>query len=533
MTDDTHSSNASIDSLVAKAFAHVQKIFAGNGVKKESVTLASQSVTLHTVHAATYLELKPVMEERTTPGKSVVGQMVGGREEATKFSNQVMAQLATNPATKAQMAALLLERPDKGFGLKQTALPIPFVKQEYTWHEPCHTCNGSSRMTCPKCMGRRTETCIKCTGRGLMKCPMCRATGLLQGNKCPRCHAQRYVPCDGCKRSGFMNCRTCTATGVIKCTTCNGIGFKTNIMTLSAQAIPYFEYDPKTMPKNAADAIEMSAPALAAQSQIKIKGRIADDKEGALGACYEVSFPCGEMAFRIGSHDVKAQLFGYDAQLTGLPNLLDKMVGESVRTLEEAVAGAGSVADTIQKATRYKIIGQAFLLSQKTSVKKVTAKLLQLYDVGLSPALAEKISTLAYAATSQITRKPRFIGFGMGVGVFTLFMAAYYLLPVRSTLGSFMPHNFIDIVLEIIPIVAGGFFITHMVRRAGAKSVQTALGHLVKDEMKGKLMARAQSLSILAYVASAGVCIVMLELSIVKGDSAPYWYQSLKSVIGI
>lgn len=328
-----------------------------------------------------------------------------------------------------------------------------------------------------------------------------------------------------------MNCRTCVATGVIKCTTCNGVGFKTNIMTLSAEAIPYFEYDPKTIPKNAADRIETSAPALAAQGQIKIKGRIADDKEGALGACYEVSFPCGDMEMRIGSHDVKAQLFGYDAHISGLPNLLDKLVGEPVRSLEDALAGSASVADTIKNATRYKLIGQAFLLTQKTSPRKTLGKLMQIYDIGLSPAMAEKITSLAYASTSQITRKPRLLGFAAGMAIFAFAMMAYYLSPARNALGSLVPAGAFDVVFELLPIAAGGFFITHAVRRAGAKSVQTALGHLVKDEMKGKLLARAQSLSIFAYVASAALCFALMQMSIMAGASAPKWYQSLASLL--
>lgn len=519
-----------IDALVSQATNHVQKIFGGNGVKKDSILLTSHNLSILTIHAGTYLELKPIMQERQIPGKITVGQMVASREAATKAVNQTMVEAAMSPTTKAQITAILLDRADKGFGLKQQIIPIPFLKKEFTWHEPCHVCNGSTRATCPKCMGRKKETCVKCTGRGLMKCPMCLGTGLLQGNKCNKCHAQRYVPCDGCQRSGFMNCRTCNGIGAAKCVTCHGVGFKSNVLTLNAEAMTYFEYDPKSMPKNAADMIELHGAELAAKNVIKIKGRMADDKENALGASYEVEFPCGELVFKIGDIEAKAQLFGYNHTLSGMPNLLDKMLGASVRELEDAAHDLGSVAEKIKNATRYKIMAQAFLMTQKSSPKKVYAQLLKLYDVGLSTAMAEKIAILTHTTTSKITKKPRYIGLGWGILGTIIFATLYYLLPIRSFLGVYFPASPADIILDFLPILLGGVITTFSIQRTGAKSVQTALGHLVKEEAKQKLVAKAESLGVLGYILAGFVCLVVLEMSILMGTTPPFWIQSIKSL---
>src|SRR5690606_949312 len=222
------------------------------------------------LHAATYLELKPVLNERVAPGKISSGQMASSRDEVLRMVDQEMRTAASSHATKLQMAGALLNRADKGFGLNQQVVPLDFIKKEFTYHERCNTCQASGTQSCLKCHGRKVESCTKCSGRGLMICPQCRATGLLQGVKCTRCHGQRYVPCDLCHRSGNMPCRSCNGSGTMKCQTCGGAGWKSHVVTMGASAVTYFEYDPKSIPQWAADMVESDAPDLVRDGKIKI-----------------------------------------------------------------------------------------------------------------------------------------------------------------------------------------------------------------------------------------------------------------------
>ena len=458
-------------SLVQSAQDRVRAIMKGNGVKLDTITVASHKITYHTLNAGTYLELKPQSAEKITPGKTVSGQLVSSREDAMRAVDQAMIQAALNPSLRAKIAGAILSRPDQGFGLSRQTIPLDFLKQDFTWHEGCSACNGTSNAPCLRCQGRRIEPCTKCSGRGLMTCPLCRSTGLLQGQKCTRCFGQRYVPCDLCNRSGMMSCRTCNATGVMKCQTCAGQGWKTHTLTMVAQALTYFEYDGKSIPKAAADLIETQGAALVLQKKIKVKGRVADEKENVLGANYEVEFPFGDIVFALGKNEAKANLFGYKGDLINFPAILDKILLRPVEDLEAAARDIGDVAATIKNATRYRVIAQGFLSASKTSAKKTADHLMKLYDIGLSQGMAEKIALLADQTTARITRKPRYYGLAAGLALSAIVSAFYYMAPVRTIIASQLPSVKLDFILDLLPLTLGGILTTIAIQKAGAGAV--------------------------------------------------------------
>jgi len=518
-------------SLVQSALERVRAIMKGNGVKLSTISVVSQKITYHTLHAGTYLELKPQNAEKISPGKIVVGQLVASRDEAMRQVDQAMVQAASSPAAKAQIANVLLSRPDQGFGLARQTVPLDFLKKEFTWHEGCTTCNGTSNAPCQRCQGRRIEPCTKCSGRGLMICPLCRATGLLQGQKCTKCHGQRYVPCDLCRRSGMMNCRMCNATGTMKCPTCAGQGWKSHVLTLSAQALTYFEYDGKSVPKGAADMIETQPALLVTQQRIKVTGRIADDKENVLGANYEVEFPYGDIVFTMGKNEVKANIFGYKGELINFPYVLDKVVLRAVEDLEEAARNVGDVAGKIKNATRYRVIAQGFVTASKTSPKKTVEHLLKVYDVGLSQGMAEKIALLADLTTQKITRKPRTYGLLTGLLLVAGLCAGYYLLPVRSKIAGYLPNIKLDFVLDLLPLLLGGIITTICIQMAGAGAIRKALGHLMPAGQKKALVSKAGSSGWWGWAGTIIIMLGMMEYASTSAGAAPYWYEFARNMV--
>ena len=517
--------------LAQTALEHVRRVFKGNGVKGDSIKIVSQKIAHHTMNAGTYLELRPTTSERSSPGKISIGQMVGSREEAAKQIQQAMVQAAGDAMIQAQIADVLLKRPDQGFGLAGQSIPIDFLKKEYTWHEGCPTCRGSAQAPCPRCQGRRLEPCIKCSGRGLMNCPLCRTTGLIQGKNCNRCFGNRYVACDACRKSGLMNCRVCAATGMSKCTVCNGQGWKSYTLMLVTQALTYFEYDVKSIPKGAADMIEVNGAALVTAEKIKVKGRIADDKENALGASYEVTFPFGELVLQIGKKEVKANVFGHKADITEMPFVLDKVLTPAVEDLEEAARDIGSVAAKIKKATRYRLIAQAYLHVSRTSVRKTIDHLLKIYDIGLSPAMAEKIAMLADSTTRHITRKPRYYGMAMGLAASAALSAVYYLLPVRSKIAAYLPDPRFDVVLDVLPLLLGGMVTTIAIQMSATGAIKKALGHLIPKGQKAAIAPKARAMGWWGYGLTFVIMLGIMEVAATMKASAPYWYEMLRNMI--
>lgn len=526
------SSHPSNPQLVQMALDHVRDICKGNGIKTDKITVSSQSISQHTLHAGTYLELKPVVSERVVPGK-IGGNVAAGREEAVSKVDQAMIAAARDPAVKAQLSATLLNRPDKGFGLSGQVIPFDFLKQEFAWHEPCSACRGSAQGPCQKCGGRRVETCIKCTGRGMMACPLCRTAGLINGQKCTRCFGQRYVVCDQCQRSGVMPCRTCRGMGVAQCAACGGQGWKSHILTIMAQGLTYFEYDPKSLPQAAADVIETHAADLVETGAIDANGRIADDKENILGASYEVTFPAGPISFMIGGKEVKCGLFGYKAELHDFPYVLDKLLQKPVEELEDAAKDVGSVAEKIRKASRFRVIAQAFLLTARTSAQKASSVLMKKYDIGLSAGMADKIAKLADMATSQITKKPRYYGFALGSAITAILMGAYYLAPLRSKLAALLPDQRFDAVLDILPVILGGFISTICIQAIAGQAIRKALGHLLQGDQKKSLAPKTGALGSWGYGVAIALMIVMIEVAKMKGLTVPYWYNLIAGLLGL
>ena len=514
--------------LANAALEKVRAVFKGNGIKGDSIKILSQKIAHHTMNAGTYLELRPATSERNSPGKLQIGQMVASREEASKQIDAAMVKAAGDTVVKAQIADLLLKRPDQGFGLSQQVVPVDFLKKEFTWHEGCQACRGSAQAPCTRCSGRRVEPCNKCSGRGLMPCPLCRSSGLIQGVKCSKCHGQRFVPCIVCQRSGMMKCRTCAASGVTRCTVCNGQGWKSYTLALSANAITYFEYDPKSVPKGAADMIETQGAQLAREEKIRVKGRIADDKENALGASYEVTFPHGEVLFQIGKKEVKANVFGHKADITEFPYVLDKLLAPVVAELEEAARNVGSVATKIKNATRYRLIAQAFLHVSRTDVRKTVEYLRKTYEIGLSLGMAEKIATLADETTMHISRKPRCYGLFAGLVLSAGVAAAYYLLPLRSKIAAYLPNPKFDAVLDILPLLLGGMLTTMMIQLFASNAIKKALGHLLPKDKKSNLTPKARALGWWGYGLTFLVILGIMEIASGQG-AAPYWYEMARN----
>lgn len=522
---------ANEQAIARKALERVRAILKGNGVRQDSIAVIGHKISHHAMNAGTYLELKPASSERTAPGKLMIGHMVNSREDAARAVDRTMIQAANDPAAKARIASLLLSRPDHGFGLSRQAIPLEFLKQEYTWHESCHACQGSSRSPCQRCQGRKTEPCTKCSGRSLMPCPLCRTTGLLQGQKCTQCHGQRYVPCNQCQRSGMMSCRMCQATGVMKCQTCGGQGWKTHILTLSAQAMTYFEYDGKSIPKAAADMIETQAASLVTQQRIKVRGRIADEKENVLGANYEVEFPYGDVIFSVGKKEVKAGIFGLKGDLVDFPYILDRLTTAAVQDLEDAARDVGNVAAKIRSATRYRVIAQGFLLASKTDTKKAAGQLMKLYDIGLSHGTAEKIIVLADKTTSRITRKPRYYGLAAGLTIAAILDYIYYVLPLRTRLAGYLPDIRFDVVLDILPLLLGGVITSVSIQITAKRAIKKALSHLFQKNKDSALVPKTRSSGLWGWAGTIFIMLCMMEYAATTSGTAPYWYEILRNLV--
>ena len=101
------------------------------------------------------------------------------------------------------------------------------------YHEKCHYCRGTGRVTCPKCNGTASLPCATCGATGQVACATCGGTGAVGGAPCGTCGGTGKVGCPTCGGTGQIYCNACSTdairNGWIKCPVCKGYGNKARI----------------------------------------------------------------------------------------------------------------------------------------------------------------------------------------------------------------------------------------------------------------------------------------------------------------
>ncbi len=524
--------------LAEVALRMIQNLCKGNGIKSDNITLVSFQGQMVNLTATTYLEIKPITQEKTLPGRQSAGETVAHRAGALQAIDQMIISAINNGAYKRQMIDIVLKRPDKGLGLPDsTTFSADFLTKDYTWHEPCRTCGGAAKSACPKCQGGARENCPQCLGRTMIPCTMCRGSGTVtgQGGKlqpCSRCHGQRQMACPLCQRTGKVTCRQCHGNGFGACSSCSGSGYFTYALHVVPQIITHFDYDRAAAPPDILHLLDSSANALLLKGHLKTTARLADSEPGVLAAEYDVTFPHGEIIFALGRQQIKGTLFGYKSRLVNLPHFLDKMVTPGINVLEQAAAGKGSVAGKIRRASKYRMIALALLTAGQNSVRKTVDTLLQKYPLGLSKATAEKLSKYADAAVANITRKPRYAGLAMGLILVAGLYAFYYLGDGRALLSAYTSTSMMDMVMDVIIILLGGTLTTISIQLSAANALRLALGHLVPAKARHTLIPKTRGSGWWGYAGGLALYLIMIELTLhIPNAVTPEWYRLIRHSI--
>lgn len=311
-------------------------------------------------------------------------------------------------------------------------------------------------------------------------------------------------------------------------------GVFSHITHLSAQGLTYFEFDRSPLPPAVANLVDKEAPALVVNGHIQVSSEAADAKNGALGLSYEMLFPYGEIIFSLRKKRLKAHLFGYKARLLDLPPFLNSLIAPGLRELEAAAVGQGNVAGKIKKASRYRLLGLALVNAAQSSTRKTTNILRQKYPIGLKKGTLTKITDDAARATAHITRKPRYYGLAAGLVLTGLLYALYYLGPVQGLLAPYIPNKNLSAAMDGMLVVIGCVLTTFSIQMSARKALRDAIGHLVPDPQRKKLVPRTHSSRWIGYAGSVALYFIVIEVAAhVEGAAPPVWYGALRNMLGL
>lgn len=526
--------------LLKRALERIQSVCKGNGLGGENINITSHQLEIRIAQAATYLSLKPRQSEKTVNGKQSSGTPVQGRADMQARIDKMILDAINQPSKRESLLKDLMKREDAGFGLTNKSLNMSDLSQDYSWSDGCTQCHAQGRIQCPRCHGQRQEKCNACHGATTVPCNMCRGSGQITGSDgqqktCTKCHGKRQMGCVLCHRTGRITCRQCKGTGYAGCTSCGGTGYQSHLVHLSVQAEPHFEFDRAHLPEALIRRLEKNPAALTKSEAVKIAPKPIEDEMNTLGIAYEMKFPAGDISFALKGKELKGTLYGYDAQLSGLPPFLEKMIAPGLGALVAAAQGKGDVARAVYRASRYRLLGVALMTAAQKSVKETAQRLIKTFPVGLRPSSARKIAAQADKAMAQITRKPRYVGLILGLIIVALLYGLYYIGPGRLTIEPFLQDNkILKAAVDILIIFIGGSITTLCIRIVAKGALQNALGHLVEARERKKLLPKTRSSGWWGYAGGLAVYFIMVELTAhYNPDATPFWYAHLRSLFGL
>ena len=428
--------------FIAKAKKRIQAQLDGNGVDPKNITFEVMTQGIGEFTAQTRYTLDCAVETAQVKGKTTKGTQVPQGQLQTEIKKWVTAaQSDQSFDTKAKSIIKKVEL--GGFGANKLSLPYSGGAVQFCEHYQCNQCGGKGQAQCYACRGQGRTQCPQCYGQGLINCIICRGQGKIQNGDqwvtctecqgrmqvfCPQCHGQKNIPCTQCQSKGSSNC-----------TACNAQGANTHIATIKPQLIidgiiNVQELDdiPKRMVAKAGaaslamgghlDIRETKAPEQKDEERAWYENAPEDTNKHAV--FYSAKMPWALMKLTIGKIQDEIGMAGTKGAIADDGKWMDKVIDPVLTLMKRAAMGDGYVAGLLKEASDTARVSRETLSAVITKgPKKAMPIIAATYPLGLSKATIQSFVKDTYLALKRVTRRPRYIGLGIGLAVST---ALYY-----------------------------------------------------------------------------------------------------------
>lgn len=519
------------DALAKIALKRIRKICSGNGITKDQIRIGRFETDIISCEASLAVSLHIDTKSHTQKGQA--GQNpLANRSAIAQTVQDYPSTLLNGPEAKTIIKETLAAREDKGLGMDaREKINLPALNTSYSCQEPCSTCGGQGRAECQNCRSTGQEQCTRCRGQRRIPCTYCQGTGQLQNQNgsqpCNHCQGSRLMPCDICTQRGTISCRQCGGQGKKSCQSCATTGIITHITDVAVQALTRFSYNRENLPKEVAIILDKQIAKLISKKSVTIHPyKDTEIEQGHLHLKYTISFPYGPIQFVVKEKPVQANLLGFKAQLYNVPSFLEGIVRTGVRSLQQAANQDGNIAEHLNKAANYKILGLAIMAASRTNAKQTMKMVKANYPYGVTNNFISKIAQDSRQAVRHVTRKPRYIGLGLGLLLTALLYSAYFLSGLRteleSALSSAQGTTAIDLIVPVIGTYITIFTAQFTTARALKKAIPAIKGCKVTPLKAniGKAFYYAIGGSILLYIA-------ILAATPILGKPLPNWTLSL------
>lgn len=516
--------------LAQKSLMIIRKLCDGNGATADSVQIKEARGEVLEMQGITHIELTHKTEQERKAGKHVQGALIPNPQMLKAEIDKNIKKMGKNDDSRKVIIGKLLNRADKGFSSHGEEIDLPEFGMEYTTHDPCGSCQGKGGNTCKRCNGRQQETCTQCHAKTMIPCRKCSGNGFTMGQdnkqqQCNFCFGHRQVACPLCQKRGTIKCRICNATGQTKCDTCRGSGTFSVFTKLTIAIKTLFEMDRTSVPAPVVYAIENNGDKLVAQKHIDLLSAESVKREdGGMAIHYKAKFPYGDLVFNVNGKPITAHLFGNRGKMLKLKPFLEDMIEPGLVHLMRAARGDGTVSNQIKKASQYKLIANALLFVSSLPKKKAFIALKKKYPMGISNEALMQIIKHSDQALGNVTRKPRYIGLGAGLGLTTIIMGFLYLTKTYAALVIKIPNFAFEVILAAGLIGLCGYATTIIIKKFADKARGQAIGHLMASNTKMIAPTKTRTSGLYAYIGAVIILIILSEITRHIGLATPSWY---------
>lgn len=515
------------------AMERIREAVKGNGYDHEKIHVDHIEGVELLFTGKNKLSLKTSSSEKILPGKHSVGSVVENKQALENAISETSFNIKQESLQKIR--ALITQRADKGFGLDDEYIDIPFLTKDYTYVEPCQKCSGSGSLQCMNCSGSGSTVCGECHGSTIVTCPTCHGSNVIMGangqsQQCPRCSGQGSIGCVTCSQKGHIDCHKCKRSGHITCDNCKGHGHISYIHRIEVKAHTRFTYDTQDVPEDICKQIDQLGSKIEQYAKIEIdnidESKKAENKD-FLSIIYNVKLPYGHLEFKTGKSKNYALLFGYHYKLTYVSSFIDPLIKEGLRSLKNAGESRGSTKLNLEKAAQYRCIHEGIIACLSHSKKKSAQKILASTPLGLSKQSIKQIVIYADRAIKAITLKPRQKGFLLSLLLMSVFFALYFLLPLRNLMVLVLPQESLQILFDLSLIGVFSYINFAVIRSVSALSMSHILKNLLTERKKHSIKIKTGVFGGLGILACSLLFLFFLELARQIGNFAPSWYTQI------
>ena len=481
---------------IQKAEKKIKSQLEGNGVDPATVKLEIKRQGIAILTAQTSYTLDCHVNMKDIKGKATGGKLVtqgGLQKEIDSFLKEFGEKESVETIAKDKIKSL----PLYGFGAENETIDLEAEKKTFTEHVSCKNCQGKGQSQCPQCQGRTYLQCPKCFGRGEKQCHICNGHGKIQEGseqkQCYECWGKGEVMCITCQGKRQIPCSNCHMKGLIQCHTCGGHGMN----SIQATVTPFLkangaintgvlEDDAKRMVGKIggltlakAGHIDIKTVKPPEQEEVE-RAYYEDEPEDITNntVFYEANMPWAVADLTVDGKPHDVTFAGQKGAVCESGKFMEQIVEPHVQQLNQALLGHGNAMTAINDACALRVSRETFAMLGKSKTKRTMQQLYKNYPMGWSKSTIQTFVKTSYKALQKATRRPRYIGLAIGLGLALLMNYIWFIGGIDLSLD--IPSNYdmmdglpfiIGLFITVLAIKIIGFFIYQsLMKDLGIKS---------------------------------------------------------------